>query len=138
MATLAHQTPETRALTEHDDDRRIAFLAEDRWIDYPRAREALQELERLLRCPERTRMPGLLIHGESNIGKSMIIQKFLRAQPAREFNADTGLLHRISSTSGAMEQGQDRWPEGAVQAQGHLGAQGSSSDGESDPRARAL
>ena len=92
MAMLAHLTPETRALTEHDDDRRIAFLAEDRWIDYPRAREALRELERLLRCPERTRMPGLLIHGESNIGKSMIIQKFLRAQPARQFNADTGLL----------------------------------------------
>ena len=37
-------------------------------------------------------MPGLLLHGESNIGKSMIIQKFLRAHPAREFNSDTGLL----------------------------------------------
>jgi hypothetical protein len=37
-------------------------------------------------------MPGLLLHGESNIGKSMVIQKFLRAHPAREFNTDTGLL----------------------------------------------
>ena len=92
MATLAHLTPETRALAQHDDARRIAYLAEDRWIDYPRAREALQELERLLRSPERTRMPGLLIHGESNIGKSMIIQKFLRTHPSGEFNARTGLL----------------------------------------------
>ena len=92
MAALAHLNAEARAITEFDDDRRIAHLAEDRWIDYPRAREALQELERLLRCPERTRMPGLLLHGESNIGKSMIIQKFLRAHPAREFNSDTGLL----------------------------------------------
>ena len=79
-------------LTGHDEDRGIAYLAEDRWSDYPRAREALQELERLLGCPERTRMPGLLLHGESNIGKSMIIQKFLRAHPARQFNAGTGLL----------------------------------------------
>jgi hypothetical protein len=92
MDTLAHLAPEMRALAEHDDDKRIAYLAEDRWIDYPRAKEILQELERLLRCPERTRMPGLLIHGESNIGKSMIIEKFLRAHPAQEFNAETGLL----------------------------------------------
>jgi hypothetical protein len=92
MATLAHLTPETRTLAQHDDEQRIAYLAEDRWIDYPRAREALQELERLLRSPERTRMPGLLIHGESNIGKSMIIQKFLRTHPSGEFNARTGLL----------------------------------------------
>ena len=52
----------------------------------------MQQLERLLACPERTRVPGLLLHGESNIGKSMVIQKFLRAHPAREFNTDTGLL----------------------------------------------
>lgn len=92
MTTLAHLTPETRALAGHDNDRRIAYLAEDRWIDYPRAREALQELERLLNTPERTRMPGLLINGESNIGKSMIIEKFLRTHPSGEFNAQTGLL----------------------------------------------
>lgn len=92
MPTLGHLSAEARAVTELDDDRRIAHLAEDRWIDYPRARETLQELERLVRCPERTRMPGLLLHGESNIGKSMIIQKFLRAHPAREFNTETGLL----------------------------------------------
>lgn len=92
MAMLAHLTPETRALAQHADERRIAYLAEDRWIDYPRAREALQELERLLRSPERTRMPGLLIHGESNIGKSMIIQKFLRTHSSGEFNVMTGLL----------------------------------------------
>ena len=92
MPTLQHLSAEARAVAELGDERRLAHLAEDHWIDYPRAREALQALERLLRCPERTRMPGLLLHGESNIGKSMIIQKFLRAHPAREFNADTGLL----------------------------------------------
>ena len=92
MPTLQHLSAEARAVAELDDERRLAHLAEDHWIDYPRAREALQALERLLRCPERTRMPGLLLHGESNIGTSMIIQKFLRAHPAREFNADTGLL----------------------------------------------
>ena len=88
----AHLTAEARVIADLDDAKRIAHLAEDHWIDYPRARQTLQELERLLACPERTRMPGLLLHGESNIGKSMVIQKFLRAHPAREFNTDTGLL----------------------------------------------
>ena len=92
MPAFGHLTVEARALSDLDDDRRIAHLAEDRWIDYPRARDALRELDRLVRCPERTRMPGMLLHGESNIGKSMIIQKFLREHPARQFNADTGLL----------------------------------------------
>lgn len=84
MPALQHLSAEARAVAELDDDRRLAHLAEDHWIDYPRARETLQVLERLLRCPERTRMPGLLLHGESNIGKSMIIEKFLRAHPARD------------------------------------------------------
>ena len=91
MPANSHLSAEARAVAELDDDRRLAHLAEDHWIDYPRAHQALEDLERLLRCPERTRMPGLLLHGESNIGKSMIIQKFLRAHPAREFNTDTGL-----------------------------------------------
>ena len=81
MPVHAHLTAEARVIADLDDARRIAHLAEDHWIDYPRARQALQELERLLACPERTRMPGLLLHGESNIGKSMVIQKFVAAAP---------------------------------------------------------
>ena len=87
-----HLNAEARLIAQLDDGRRIAHLAEDRWIDYPRARQALVELERLMACPERTRMPGLLLHGESNIDKSMVVQKFLRAHSAHEFNPDTGLL----------------------------------------------
>lgn len=90
--STAHLAPEARSVLDLTDEQRIAFLTEDRWIDYPRARKVLQELERLLSCPKRTRMPSLLIHGESNIGKSMIIQKFPRDHPRREFNRDTGML----------------------------------------------
>jgi hypothetical protein len=90
--SIAHLAPEARSVLDLTDEQRIAFLAEDRWIDYPRARKVLEELERLLVCPKRTRMPSLLIHGESNIGKSMTIQKFLRTHPQKEFNHDTGML----------------------------------------------
>ena len=94
MTANAHLAPEAQAALDLSDEQRISFLGEDRWIDYPRARKALHELERRLVSSKRTRMPSLLIHGESNIGKSMIIQKFLRDHPHREFNQDTGLLQR--------------------------------------------
>ena len=74
MSALSHLSPEARVLAQAHDAERLAFLATDRWIDYPRARRALEVLERLAAMPERTRMPGLLIHGESNIGKSMIVR----------------------------------------------------------------
>ena len=58
---------------------RIAQLREDRWIDYPRAIEALDALEILLTTPPRTRMPCLLIYGDSGMGKTMLIEKLRRA-----------------------------------------------------------
>jgi len=85
MKPLAHLSPDTRKIAQQDDKERLAFLAEDRWIDYPRAKHILATLESMIKCPPRTRMPGLLIHGESNIGKSMIIQKFLRKHPPNGF-----------------------------------------------------
>jgi hypothetical protein len=91
MNTLSHLALEARALAQADDAERLAFLATDRWIDYPRARQALEVLERLAATPERTRMPGLLIHGESNIGKSMIVRKFLRSHPPGPFDRGSGL-----------------------------------------------
>ena len=64
MSALSHLAPQARALAQADDAERLAFLATDRWIDYPRARQALDVLERLAAMPERSRMPGMLIHGE--------------------------------------------------------------------------
>ena len=57
-------------------------LQRDRWIDYPRATEALQRLERLLSAPERERMPCMGLHGDSNIGKTLIVSKLRREHPS--------------------------------------------------------
>ncbi|MFM0109400.1 TniB family NTP-binding protein, partial [Paraburkholderia rhynchosiae] len=54
-------------------ERRTQFgLLRDRWIDYPRATQALQQLERLYETPRRDRTPCLLLHGDSNIGQTKI------------------------------------------------------------------
>ncbi|HEM8498772.1 TPA: TniB family NTP-binding protein, partial [Burkholderia multivorans] len=79
---LAHLLPAARQQAELGNDERILGLLRDRWIDYPRATQALQQLERLFETPRRERMPCLLLHGDSNIGKTKITAKFRRAHPS--------------------------------------------------------
>ena len=96
MATTneqAHLHPSARNLAVLADEQRIRILQRDRWIDYPRAMEALKRLERLLETPQRERMPCLVIHGRSNIGKTLVITKFLRDHPPR-FDGGRGLEQR--------------------------------------------
>lgn len=60
------------------DEVRIAAIQSGSWIDYPRSKQILDELERLLNHPPVTRMPNLLIVGPSNNGKSSILDHFQR------------------------------------------------------------
>jgi Bacterial TniB protein len=76
-----HPLPAARELLQTDNSQRIQALRADRWIDYPRAIEALGRLQELVQTPRRERMPCMLLHGPSNIGKSQIIAKFLRENP---------------------------------------------------------
>ncbi len=77
---MKHLAPGVRPLARESIEHRIDSLSEDRWIDYARARQVLERLQWMLRHPRTTRPPGLLIYGDSNIGKSMIVRKFLRSQ----------------------------------------------------------
>ncbi|MZR15384.1 AAA family ATPase [Maritimibacter sp. DP07] len=73
-------------------EERILRIRGDRWVSYPRAEVALAKLETFLAFPERTRMPNLLLVGESGMGKTMIIEKFSRDHPS-SFDDTTGRLH---------------------------------------------
>src|SRR5258706_7403606 len=79
---LSHLCAATRTEALLDHRTRIRSLQRDRWIDYPRATEALQRLERLLNAPERERMPCMAMHGDSNIGKTLIVAKLRREHPS--------------------------------------------------------
>jgi hypothetical protein len=78
---LNHLNIATRTQAQLDDKARIELIKRDRWIDYPRATEAMSRLERLLGTPKRERMPCMVLHGQSNIGKTLIIRKFQREHP---------------------------------------------------------
>ncbi len=57
---------------------RIAEIRNGRWIDYSAARTILGKLEDLLSTPKTHRMPNMLVVGETNNGKSMIINHFAK------------------------------------------------------------
>jgi type II secretory pathway predicted ATPase ExeA len=101
----AHLFPSVRELLLLTDEERIRAMQRDRWIDYARAGAVLERLTRLLATPARDRMPCLLLHGESNIGKTQIVRKFLRDHPPT-FDDERGVERRqiISMQMPAMPE----------------------------------
>jgi hypothetical protein len=91
VMNFEHIHPEYRGFAELSDPERIDWIRADRWINYPRAERALQQLEELLSYPPRDRMPCLLIYGNTGMGKTKIIRKFERTHPS-SFNEGTGMM----------------------------------------------
>lgn len=73
-----HLTPSAQRLVHLPSAERIMHIRAERWIDYPRAVQAVNRLEELYQWPAKQRMPNLLIIGTTNNGKTMIVEKFRR------------------------------------------------------------
>jgi hypothetical protein len=89
---FAHLSPALRAAAALPNNERVMRIKVDRWIGYPRATAALAQLEALFQWPKRQRMPNLLIIGQTNNGKSMIIEKFCRAHREIVGDADQEII----------------------------------------------
>lgn len=79
MSAHDHLHPDFRPVLELSDRERILFMGEERWISYPAANKVLDTLRSLIEMPKRLRMPNLLIVGDSNIGKTSIVEHFRKA-----------------------------------------------------------
>lgn len=75
---LSHLQPPYREAAQLTDAERIHWLRQERWIQYPRAERILERLMDLVDYPPRDRMPCLVLYGATGMGKTRIIQKFLR------------------------------------------------------------
>ena len=73
-------------------DDRISLIQSDIWIGFPRAEQVLDRLQNLIEAPRQTRMPGLLVHGASGIGKTMIARNLSRKY-APEYDPMAGVTH---------------------------------------------
>jgi Cdc6-like AAA superfamily ATPase len=84
-----HLTDEAwEALAARNEDR-VYFIQSKRWIAYPKSRQILEHLEKLLRHPRTTRMPSVAIYGDSGMGKSMMVEKF-KSDHVASFDAQSG------------------------------------------------
>ena len=72
----SHPTPAAASLLDEPVAQRIEAIRSERWIAYPRAKQALAILQRLVAHPRTTRMPSLAIYGDSGMGKTMIMHAF--------------------------------------------------------------
>jgi Bacterial TniB protein len=75
------------------DAERIRLIYADRWIGFPRAEWGLNLLRDLIQHPPCARMPCLLIHGDSGMGKTKIVERFRRDFPD-EFDNEAGRVQR--------------------------------------------
>ncbi|MCU7872094.1 MAG: TniB family NTP-binding protein [Candidatus Thiodiazotropha sp. (ex Lucinoma borealis)] len=74
--SAVHLLPKVAAYLDQPDDNRIKYIRSPRWIGYPRAQAILDRLEVLLTHPKSHRMPNLLIVGDTNNGKTMLVNRF--------------------------------------------------------------
>lgn len=79
---FTHLNESTAKFLELSKAERIEKILSPRWIGYPRAQEVLAKLEDMLSFPQTHRMPNMLIVGETNNGKTMLINRFKRKYPA--------------------------------------------------------
>lgn len=76
QAPFAHVHPDFRDVLLASDEARLGFLEQPRWIGYERAQLALDTLQALMNKPRQPRMRNLLVVGDSNNGKTTLIQRF--------------------------------------------------------------
>jgi hypothetical protein len=76
-----HLEASHRPIADMSDEERIQWIRAERWISHPAAELALATMGDLLTYPQRNRMPCLLIHGRTGMGKTMILRKFSRDHP---------------------------------------------------------
>lgn len=82
MTTHGHLNADAVELLALPSAERIRRIRSPRWIGYPRAKEILAKLEDLLTYPKSHRMPNLLIVGDTNNGKTMLVERFQARHPA--------------------------------------------------------
>ena len=78
---LENLLPIARDYLYKTDEERIQKVREQLWIPYPKAQMIMQELEDFYNYPKKERMPNLLIVGDTNNGKSTILNKFAAMHP---------------------------------------------------------
>lgn len=77
---MMHLHPKTLDLVNSlTDSERIVAIRKPKWIGYNQAKDILKKLDELKDYPSKLRMPNLLLVGDSNNGKTALLDKFINS-----------------------------------------------------------
>lgn len=91
MTPAPHLNEAAQAMLHLPDKDRLQTIRQARWIGYSRAKELLNKFDGLLNHPRVQRMPNLLVVGETNNGKSVLVNRFQHLHPASENRSGEGV-----------------------------------------------
>lgn len=77
MKHLHYRTREI--VTNSSDDERILSIKKAKWIGYSQASSIIARFDELLNYPINHRMPNILLVGDSNNGKTALLNKFIKS-----------------------------------------------------------
>src|SRR5437868_22287 len=118
MSEFAHLDDAVGTLAALPAEQRIQNLRPPHWIGYTRAKRILDQLENLLRYPRIHRMPNLLIVGETNNGKTVVVSRFLKLHAALENSAGDHALVPVMLIQAPPEPNENRFYSAILQAIG--------------------
>ena len=73
---MNHLLESVKKIAIEDNNKRINLINNKRWIKYSAAKKILERLEELLIFPKISRMPNMLIVGDTNNGKTILVNRF--------------------------------------------------------------
>ena len=88
----SHLNKNVREIIHSSESDRIRYVLSSRWIGYSKAQEILNKLEDLLVYPKSSRMPNMLIVGDTNNGKTTLVERFVKKHPAYEMADNEGVI----------------------------------------------
>lgn len=103
----SHIHDDLQGLMLMDTSKRINYLYEPIWINYPKTTEIIQLIGQLMNRPKKPRMQNLLIIGEANIGKTSIVKQFVALHPDITIEDDVGMTKVVKSVIFANVIGPD-------------------------------
>lgn len=82
-------TKEAFELLDKSNEERIAYISQDRWINYPLAQDIIDMLENIKTYEKnKTRVTSILLVGSSNNGKTSLLNEFMRRHPDYDFYSE--------------------------------------------------
>ena len=93
MNQFKNTTNETKEFNQMDTDARLEAIRQPLWINYPKAVKLIELIHKYMNFPKKARMQSLLIIGDSNMGKTNIIEKFVSMNPSSTYIDEENVQH---------------------------------------------